>query len=169
MGNPYKYLNPWIQIFIRTLQLLSVKYITSNIYLFKDKIQKLSHAQAIGTQGEHKAVKFLKKNGYKILQRNYRWKGGEIDIICYDRGTIVFVEVKTRHSDTYGPPELSVTEAKKRQILKVARHYITEKRIEGIDLRFDVVSVFHTPVQKYPAITLFKNAFTKNDLTTARI
>lgn len=169
MGNPYKYLSPWIQILIRTLQLLSVKYITSTIHSFKFKIQELPHAQAVGTKGECIAVKFLKKNGYKILQRNYRCKSGEIDIICYDHGTVVFVEVKTRHSDKYGPPELSVTEAKKRQIVKVALHYVTEKKIEGIDLRFDVASISYSPIQKYPTIMLFKNAFTKSDLITARI
>ncbi|MBI5678576.1 MAG: YraN family protein [Planctomycetes bacterium] len=132
-------------------------------------MRETSYKRDVGTRGEQLAVKFLKKSGYKILQRNYRCKLGEIDIVCYDHGAIAFVEVKTRYSDTYGPPELSVTEAKKRQILKVALHYVAEKKIEGIDSRFDVVSIFHTPMKKQPEITLFKNAFTKNDSHSSRI
>lgn len=119
--------------------------------------------KAIGAEGERVAVRFLKKRGYKILQRNYRSKGGEIDIVCYDHGCIVFVEVKTRFSNVYGAPELAVNEAKRRQIIKTASHYIVQKKIEGVDLRFDVVSVFHSPDAKRPTITLFKNAFTKDD------
>jgi len=139
------------------LHLFCVKYATSILDLLKRKIKEPSYKRDVGSRGEQVAVKFLKKNGYKILQRNYRCKFGEIDIVCYDHGTIAFVEVKTRYSDTYGPPELSVTETKKRHIIK------------GIDVRFDVVSVFHTPMKKYPAITLFKNAFTKNDSIPSRI
>ncbi|MCC7240260.1 MAG: YraN family protein [Candidatus Brocadia sp.] len=110
----------------------------------------------------------LKKNGYKILQRNYRRRNGEIDIICYDHGSIVFVEVKTRYSDIFGPPELSVTEAKRRQIVKVASQYIANKKLEGVDLRFDVVSIFYPPDKKHAMIKLFKNAFTKNDTALSR-
>lgn len=146
------------------MQLFYAKYVTSIIHLFKRKIQELPYKRAIGTKGELLAVKFLKKKGYKILQRNYWRRNGEIDVVCYDHGTIAFVEVKTRYSDKYGPPELSVTGAKKRQIIKVASQYVAEKKIEGINLRFDVVSIFYSPNKKHPTITLFKNAFTKNDL-----
>ncbi|MBI2470316.1 MAG: YraN family protein [Planctomycetes bacterium] len=151
------------------MQLFCVKYVTSILALFGHKIKEPSYKRDVGTRGELLAVKFLKKNGYEILQRNYRCKLGEIDIVCYDHGAIAFVEVKTRYSDSYGPPELSVTEAKKRQIVKVASHYVAEKKIEGIDFRFDVVSIFHTPTEKYPKITLFKNAFSKNDSIPSRI
>ncbi len=151
------------------MHLFCVKYATSILDLLKRKIKEPSYKRDVGSRGEQLAVKFLKKNGYKILQRNYRCRLGEIDIVCYDHGTIAFVEVKTRYSDTYGPPELSVTETKKRHMVKVALHYVAEKKIEGIDVRFDVVSVFHTPMKKYPAITLFKNAFTKNDSIPSRI
>ena len=137
--------------------------------LFRHKSDETPDKRSIGAQGEQLAVKFLKKNGYKILQRNYRCKTGEIDIVGYDRGTITFIEVKTRFSEVYGPPELAVTDGKKRQIIKVALHYVAEKKIEGFDLRFDVVSIFYPPVDKYPTITLFKNAFTKNDLITSRM
>ncbi len=150
------------------MQLFYAKYIAPVAQVFKRKIKELPYNQAIGTKGEQIAVKFLKKRGYKILQRNYRRRNGEIDIVCYDQGTIAFVEVKTRYSDKYGPPELSVTEAKKRQIIKVALQYVAEKKIEGINLRFDVVSIFYSPKEKHPTITLFTNAFTRNDPSGAR-
>lgn len=143
---------------------------TSFINLFKrKKIAEPPHTRTKGTKGEQLAVNFLKKKGYTILQRNYRRRNGEIDIVCYDRGTIAFVEVKTRYSDTYGPPELSVTETKKRQIITVALQYIADKKIEGTSLRFDVVSILYSSDKKYPTITLFRNAFTKNDVVISRI
>lgn len=150
------------------MQLLCAKYVTTFINLFKQRNTEAPHTRSKGTKGELLAVKFLKKKGYKILQRNYRCRTGEIDIVCYDHETIVFVEVKTRHSDTYGPPELSVTEAKKRQIVRVASHYVANHKIEGIDLRFDVVSIFYSPDKKQPTINLFRNAFTKNDIVLSR-
>jgi len=143
--------------------------VISFINLFKHKIEEPPHTRTKGTKGEQLAANYLKKKGYTILQRNYRRRNGEIDIVCYDHGTIAFVEVKTRYSDTYGPPELSVTEAKKRQIIKVASQYVADKKIEGTSLRFDVVSIFYSPDKKYPTINLLRNAFTKNDVVVSRI
>ncbi|WP_169703809.1 YraN family protein [Candidatus Kuenenia stuttgartiensis] len=141
------------------------KKLIGSLFFLKNILKKTSdvqpHKKALGKKGEVVGCEISEKKGYKILQRNYRRKTGEIDIICYDRGSIVFVEVKTRGSDSYGPPELAVTEAKKKQIIKMASRYIAEKKVEGIDLRFDVVSVFYPPAKKHPAITLYKNAFTK--------
>lgn len=162
MDNPCKYLYHRFLVFIKILPLPR----NSTTHLLRHKIEELPYKRAVGIKGEQLAVRFLKKNGYKILQRNYRCRGGEIDIVCYDHGVIVFVEVKTRHSDKYGPPELSVTKFKKKQIVKAASHYIAERNIRDINLRFDVVSIFSTPVQKRPTVTVFKNAFTRNDLDT---
>lgn len=131
--------------------------------LFSHEAEEPSHKRALGIKGEQVAVKFLKKQGYTILQRNYRCNRGEIDVICYDHGTIAFVEVKTRHSTEYGPPELSVTGAKKKQITKAASHYAARKKLEGIDLRYDVVSIYYAPQKKHPEVTLFKNAFSQDD------
>lgn len=150
------------------MQLFYAKYVTPLLHLFIRKAEEMPYKRAVGTKGEQLAVKFLKKRGYKILQRNYRYRNGEIDVVCYDRGTIAFVEVKTRYSDKYGPPELSVTDAKKKQIIRGALQYVAEKKIEGINLRFDVVSIFYTPNEKHPSITLFKDAFTGNDSVRAR-
>ncbi len=82
-------------------------------------------------KGEDLAGKFLKKSGYKILKRNYVSKYGEIDIVAYDRGTISFVEVKTRQSENYGPPELAVTREKRKRIIKTS---LNDLAINHIDI-----------------------------------
>lgn len=150
------------------LTLLRMKYLIALKNIFKKTGAIQPYKKIMAEKGELAAAKFLKKKGYKILQRNYRRKVGEIDIICYDHGVIVFIEVKTRSTDNYGPPELSVTETKKRQIIKVASYYIAEKKIEGVDLRFDVVSIIYSPTKKHPTITLYKNAFIKNSSSVFR-
>ncbi|MDR4509423.1 MAG: YraN family protein [Candidatus Brocadiaceae bacterium] len=136
--------------------------------LFKQKKEVRGNNNSLATKGESLAAKFLKRKGYIIVQRNYRRKTGEIDIVCYDHGTMVFVEVKTRCSDAFGPPELAITNAKKKQLVKVASCYIAEKKIEDMPLRFDVVSIFYSPSRKQPTVKIFKSAFTRNDLVVSR-
>ncbi|MBO1223589.1 MAG: YraN family protein [Candidatus Scalindua sediminis] len=111
-------------------------------------------------KGENLAKKFLKKNGYKILKRNYVSKNGEIDIVAYDRGTIAFVEVKTRLSESFGPPELAITNKKRSKIIRTALNYLITNKIEEMDYRFDVVSILFKKDSNNPNIELFKNAFT---------
>ena len=111
-------------------------------------------------KGENLAGKFLKKRGYKILRRNYAGKSGEIDIIAYDKGSISFVEVKTRLSENYGPPELAVTREKRKRIIRTALNYLVTNHIEDIDYRFDVVSILYKEDDNNPAIELFESAFT---------
>ena len=111
-------------------------------------------------KGEALAGKLLKKRGYKILKRNYVSKYGEIDIVAYDKGAISFVEVKTRQSDNYGPPELAVTKEKRKRIIRTALNYLVKNHIEDIDYRFDVVSILFKENDNKPNIELFENAFT---------
>lgn len=111
-------------------------------------------------KGEALAGKLLKKRGYKILKRNYVSKYGEIDIVAYDKGTISFVEVKTRQSENYGPPELAVTNEKKKRIIRTALSYLAINHIENIDYRFDVVSILYKENDNKPDIELFEGAFT---------
>ncbi len=127
--------------------------------LFSTPIEK---EDSPGVRGEKIAVKFLKKNGYKVLRRNYFTKFGEIDVIGYDHGTISFIEVKTRLSESFGPPELAVTQAKKNHIIKTAQKYITENKLEEVCCRFDVVSVRLSNDGKSQEVSLLKNAFTLN-------
>ena len=111
-------------------------------------------------KGEALAGKLLKKRGYKILKRNYVSKYGEIDIVAYDKGTISFVEVKTRRSENYGPPELAVTKKKRKKIIQTALNYLVINHIEDIDCRFDVVSILFKENDNKPDIELLNNAFT---------
>lgn len=82
---------------------------------------------------------------------------GEVDIIAREKDTFVFIEVKTRRSTTFGPPQLAVNSAKQMQLSKVALHFIKEKEIEGAKARFDVVAILLGP--KGEEIELIKDAF----------
>lgn len=94
-----------------------------------------------GRLGELEAAKFLERNGYRVLERNYRCKYGEIDLVARDGQTIVFVEVKTRGSGLFGGPTESVDARKQRKILLTSQFYIESNRLVDADLRFDVVGV----------------------------
>lgn len=110
-----------------------------------------------GKQAEKTAVDFLRANGYKILQCNYRNKFGEIDIIAQDKGTICFVEVKARHSLDLGAPEEAVFARKQSRICKVAIYYLKSKNLLERLSRFDVLTLLYT--DNLPKISLIKNAF----------
>ncbi len=92
-------------------------------------------------RGEEEARAYLESIGFVIKERNYRFGRGEIDIIADDHGTTVFVEVKTRASQSYGMPEFAVTPGKQKQIRRVAEGYIFERQLAEIVCRFDVVAV----------------------------
>jgi len=113
----------------------------------------------LGTKGEQLAVKFLKREGYKIIQRNYRCKLGEIDIIAERDRTLAFVEVKTRQTDAFGLPQDSVTPTKKNQISRAALSYIKENKLIGRSCRFDVIAVTFSGESRKPRIEHIKNAF----------
>ena len=117
-------------------------------------------------KGEALAGKILKKKGYKILKRNYVSKYGEIDIVAYDRGIICFVEVKTRRSENYGPPELAVTKEKRKRIVRTALNYLTINNIEDTDCRFDVVSILYKEDVSKPDIELLESAFTADGIVS---
>ncbi len=96
----------------------------------------------LGNWGEQRAAEYLEAHGFKILKRNFRLgKVGEIDLVADDRGTLVFVEVKTQSSDTMGEAMSWVTPKKQRQIGRVAQAYLTFNKIENRDCRFDVIAV----------------------------
>ncbi len=97
--------------------------------------------KTLGREGEDLAAEFLKKHGYKILDRNYHTRAGEIDIIALHDGAVVFVEVKMRTSDRYGAPELAVNQQKQRRMVRAALGYIKYKKIHQVPCRFDVVAI----------------------------
>ena len=110
----------------------------------------------LGREGEDRAAQFLKKQGYKILERNYSTPQGEIDLIALHRGEVVFVEVKTRTNDAYGAPELAVNPRKQKRMVKAALGYIKYKKLHKVPCRFDVVAISAAAEQ---AIDLIENAF----------
>jgi len=95
----------------------------------------------VGNRGEELAAAFLERNGFRIVERNFRCKGGEVDIIAKDGKTIVFIEVKSRRTLTYGVPQLAVTPFKQRQISKAALTWLSKKRLHDSPARFDVISI----------------------------
>src|SRR5258706_11908193 len=95
----------------------------------------------IGKKGEDLAVEYLKKKGYKILERNYRKQYAEIDIIAVKNNVLVFVEVKTRTSDTFGSPLEAITSWKLRPLQKLAEYYSMLHPESPSQLRIDAVSI----------------------------
>lgn len=96
----------------------------------------------LGDRGESYAEDYLRRQGYRILTRNYRTKIGEIDLIADDHGTLVFIEVKTRSSVRYGMPAEAVNYKKKQKIIQTAYWYLYERRRENTICRFDVLEVY---------------------------
>mgnify|MGYP006269306337 FL=1 len=111
----------------------------------------------LGKKGEEVALRFLKKKGYRVIEQNYVCKMGEMDIIAKEKDTLVFVEVKTRTSMAFGPPQLAVTPIKQRQLSKVALNFLKEKKLEDIKARFDVVAILLLPEKE--EIELIRDAF----------
>lgn len=116
--------------------------------------------KSFGNKGEDLAAEFLTGKGYEIIERNYRYGKGEIDIIAMDneRTQLVFVEVKSRHNLDYGYPEEQISKGKQKQIRKIAEAYFYEKEIEGVDCRIDVVAILFQG-NKAPYINHIENAF----------
>lgn len=100
--------------------------------------------QLRGIKGENVAASVLLKKGYKILQRNWRSGKHEVDIIAKESNTLIFVEVKTRVTKSFGNPLEMVSQAQRNRIIKSANHYVTEHENETLNIRFDLVSVLDT-------------------------
>ncbi len=111
-----------------------------------------------GAYGEELACDFLKKQGYKILERNFRIRGGEIDIIAIEDNTLVYVEVKTRSSNYFGYPEESVTPRKIKFLERAAKFYRNNRSYQKLPSleRIDVITVDSS--SSVPLINLIRNA-----------
>ncbi len=117
----------------------------------------MNHVE-LGRQGEDRAAEYLSSRGYLILDRNYRFLRAEVDIVAATEREIVFVEVKTRNSTSFGDPEEHVDDKKKRQLFKVAEAWLHERRMEGSPVRFDVISILR-PGGKNEKINHIDGAF----------
>lgn len=111
-----------------------------------------------GKKGEELARSFLKKQGYRIIEKNFRTRHGEIDIIARDNDCISFVEVRSSSADNFGLPEVSIGRRKQSHVSKVALMYIKRKRLEDKNCRFDVICI-EDANSASPKIRLIKNAF----------
>ena len=110
-----------------------------------------------GKQGEALAAAYLEKAGYQIIERNYRCLFGEMDLVARDGRTIVFIEVKSRKSDRFGVPQLSVGLQKQKKLSQIALHYLEQKRFYPYDARFDVIAIRMRP--EGHQVELIRNAF----------
>lgn len=124
--------------------------------------QKTPFRVSLGDRGEMIAWDFLIKQGYKILEKNYRCKIGEIDAVARKEGRLTFVEVKTRMSARYGSPQEAVHKAKQRKIALVAEWYRKEKKLSHEPISFEVIAIDWS-VQADPKIRLITDAFSFED------
>jgi putative endonuclease len=114
--------------------------------------------QELGILGENLAVQELTRRGYAILERRYRTRYGEIDIVAEEEGTIVFVEVKAREDMTFGTAAEQVTRDKQRKIASRAVEYLARKHVTDRPCRFDVVAIDFAG-QAEQTITVYPHAF----------
>jgi len=113
----------------------------------------------LGRIAEEHAARYLASRGYRIRERNFRTRGGEVDIIAEHHGALAFVEVRARSSSDFMSPLESVTTTKQRRITRAANSYVsTRERRERI-MRYDVVEVFLTPAGRVERINVVEGAF----------
>jgi putative endonuclease len=111
--------------------------------------QKVELTRAeIGALGERHAARMLRAKGYRLIEANARVTNGEIDLICSRGDTLIFVEVRTRTSETFITPGESVNESKQKRIVRAARRYMKIKKIDETPIQYDVVEVIATKYGK---------------------
>ena len=113
--------------------------------------------QVLGKEGERIAEQYLKRKGYKVVERNYRCAAGEVDLIVLDSRVIVFVEVKTRTGHGFGTPLEAVQPRKQRKMMQAAQFFLSQKKLHQRDARFDVVGISWPG--REPVIEHVENAF----------
>ena len=110
-----------------------------------------------GTWGEELALRYLRRRGYTLVERNYRTRYGELDLIVRHHNTLVFVEVKTRRGVGFGDPLEAVTPRKQATIRALAERYLSEREPDLDEVRFDVVGILAG--DGAPRVTHIENAF----------
>ena len=134
------------------------------VYQFADVLRhharkrQMTADHALGRRGEDIAHRFLQRAGIVIVARNFRMASGagEVDLIGWEGGTLVFLEVKSRRTDEYGAPDRAVGDQKQRSLYRAAREYARLADVPWESVRFDIVNVvFSTP----PTVTHFRDVF----------
>ncbi len=113
----------------------------------------------LGDRGERAAVKFLKKQGYRILAKQHRNTFGEIDIIAQDGPTTVFVEVKTRTSDKDGQPFEAVDRRRQERLVRAGLAWLKKHNRLELPARFDIISILWPEDGTEPKLSHYQNAF----------
>jgi putative endonuclease len=113
----------------------------------------------LGKKGEGIAINYLLSQGYTILERNYRWRRGEIDIVARDQKVLAFIEVKYYKVNSLRDLETAVDWRKQKKIIQTAQHYLIAKKLGEILTRFDVVLVAYAEQSAVYSVKLFKDAF----------
>ena len=111
----------------------------------------------LGRRGELAAEKHLRRNGYRIVARNFRAAGAEIDLVAMDGAVLVFVEVKTRRSRAAGAPEEAVDERKQTRMRRAAESFARRYRADDTEMRFDIIAI--NASSERLEIELLRNAF----------
>ena len=125
--------------------------------LLKGEQRKYRGLRGVGQEWERLAEKHLKGAGYRIRERNYRTRVGEIDFVAQDGNVLCFVEVKGRHGTGFGLPEEAVNAEKQRRIFRAAQAYLQREHLESAPCRFDVVSILQD--DSVSNVTILRNAF----------
>jgi putative endonuclease len=121
--------------------------------------KKAKTRQELARIGEEHAARYLRSLGYRVRERNYRTRSGEIDIVAEHKGALVFVEVKARSATDFAEPRESVTPTKQRQVARVAASYLGARERRERVTRFDVVEVFVTPEGRVEKLNVIAGAF----------
>lgn len=116
-----------------------------------------SEKQILGEEGERIAEAFLRKKGYRLVERNYRCPIGELDLVFLDRRVLVFVEVKTRTDDRFGAPLEAIHRRKQQKMIKAALFFLSQHRLHEREARFDVVGI--SLKGREPVVEHIENAF----------
>lgn len=118
----------------------------------------MSDTLQLGERGEALAWNFLRKRGYKLLEKNFRTRFGEVDVIARKDGYFVFIEVKTRRDERFGTPAEAVDRRKRQRLTRVAQAYLQARGLENRPARFDVLSVTWDGVGE-AGLSLLEDAF----------
>ena len=118
----------------------------------------MADIKKIGGKGEALAVEFLKQHNYRVIERNFRCKSGEIDIIAQDKDSFCFIEVKTRSTGQFGSGFDAITSSKQRKLVKAALWYCAMHDRAHVPMRFDIVAVQYSSSGS-PCLELLKDAF----------
>ena len=125
---------------------------------------KLTPARRRGDLGDDAAARYLESRGYRVLERNWRYRQWELDLICRDGDTVVFVEVQTRAAKTMGIPADGLNRKKQARLVKAASQYLTRNNLWDEPCRFDLAAVIDTGTSM--DVEHIENAFDLTGLNT---